>query len=330
MARREGLPLLKEADAGILGQHLQLQSGHDTAGDTTSETQLSQQWTNLDSLDDITAPKGVILRAEPKVTVCTEKKIGKTVKRNRTSTDWREEKRPKIASCCTELKRTEKFNMNLEIELHHLLAFLMGTLSMILDTEKILALVEQGKGELTAARNALIRVVAQEKMKKEKTKMRKNEKKRKKSNNTSAKRAGGEAEEQEVLDLGVALENTICTSEYLSKLETYVNCQKTWMTTLQTNISILEAGTTKAAQNQEILRRLDARHETLETLNVLTAPNFSGLPYKNDEQVFIFMNEILNFLFIFFERLMNKSTKRLKKNCSQLSGISRRLQKLTR
>ena len=115
MRRREGLLLLKEADAGILGQHLQLQSGHDTAGDTTSETQLSQQWTNLDSLDDITAPKGVILRAEPKVTVCTEKKIGKTVKRNRTSTDWREEKRPKIASCCTELKRTEKFNMNLEI-----------------------------------------------------------------------------------------------------------------------------------------------------------------------------------------------------------------------
>ena len=63
MARREGIPVLKEANDGIVGQHHHLQSGHDTAGDNTSEAQLSQQWTNLDSLDNVTSPKGVILRA---------------------------------------------------------------------------------------------------------------------------------------------------------------------------------------------------------------------------------------------------------------------------
>ena len=362
MAGREELPLLQEADDGFLGKHLQLQSGHDTAGDS-SQAEWSQQWTNfgsegdlevflfklgdnkiristifpeghaakqyvmkkmgrgfhliafdqsdvievinLDSLDNVTTQEGLILEAVPTVTACTEKVFRKTVKRQRTSTDWREETRPQIAATKKELFETEKYNSDLENEFRCLFAFLMGALSIILDRGKIPALLKVGKEKLTSARKDLISFVAQEKVKnKEKTNKRKKEKKRKVSNDIMAKSAGGEAEEQEVVDLGVALENAICSSAYLTKLRTYVDCQKTWMTTLQNTISTLEARSTKAAQNQEILQRPEVRLEMEEPFNVLTAPDFSGHPYKNDKcrqvlKLTIVMNGILNFLLSF-------------------------------
>ena len=144
----------------------------------------------------------------------------------------------------------------------------MGTLSMTLDPEMVLDLMIKGKEKLISAKKDLFGYIAQEKVKREKTKR---------------------MNEKDVMNLEVALENTICSRAYLTKLQTYVECQKTWMGTLQSGISALETGTTKAAQNQEFIRQLQTRRD------VLANPDWNpGLHFKSNlcEQVlfsFIYM-----------------------------------------
>ena len=320
----QGLPQLQGAGDGIMGQHIQLHSDHESTqaqwmhlwtnigsgecgnldvflfklGDNKirissifPEGQDARQYMmqkmergfylipfdqsnvieviNLDTLDAVTTPEGLILEEVSNGTPCTEKKIVKTVKRKRTSTDWREETRPQIAARRKELLETEKLISELESKFSCQFSFLMGNLSTSLDREQIQDLIAKGKDELTSVKNDLISFVAQEKVKKEKTTKRKKEKK-----TTTV----GEEEQEVIADLGLALENALCSRAYLTKLQTFVECQKTWMTTLQSGIAALETGTTKAAQNQEVVLQLQTRQ------NVLANPAWNPGHYLKSDQ----------------------------------------------
>ena len=196
------------------------------------------QLINLNYFDALKTPEGLILESVTTPSPNTKKKKKRVpVKRKRSSTDWRQETRPQIAARIKELLQTEQLNSDLESEFSSLISYIMGKFSMPRDRAKILDLIARGKGELTSAKNELIHVVAQERVKREKTNSRKS-KKRMKEQQTALSPSGGQ-EKQEAIE--VTLDNNICSSLYLGTLVKVVECQQDWKKTLQSCISAMEA-----------------------------------------------------------------------------------------
>ena len=292
---------------GIIGQHLPLQPGHDPAGQVWTnfgsgiggdlevfyfehdgriristifpEGKLAKQYRmqrgetegvyslfpfddsevvqliNLDmnALDTVKTPEGLIIGSVPE----SAERRARVVRRKRKTTEWREEMRPQIAFLGEKLVENETANLEKESKFGRIFALLVGTLSLVglVDIEKILPLLEKGKEEIQRKKKELIRFVRR-------TKRRTNE------------------EEEEQVDIRVALENNICSRSYMTKLQNVINSQENWESTLVDKLSVLEAGVTEAAQNKKIIRRLQVRQEAL---NMMTTPDCTELPFNTEE-----------------------------------------------
>ena len=82
-------------------------------------------------------------------------------KRRRTSTEWREEMRPQIASLGEKLIKNEKANSEKESKFGRFFALLVGTLNLVglVDIEKILPVLEKGKEDIRKRKKELISFV---------------------------------------------------------------------------------------------------------------------------------------------------------------------------
>ena len=290
---------------------------------------------NLDSTDNVTTPEGLILEAVSKVTAGAGKEIGKndgdlemkddvdnslvnynttnitnittgtktqkvsrSQKRNRNSTECRDEWRPQIKRAKNKAIDIDRNISELESRCLWIFGILKEIIGLFLSRENVMDVLLSSKMEISEARNGILDVIVNKRIVDEKAKVKKAKKAPESSKRTAVEnKMKLHLESQKALiradldseDLRMILEESVCSKAYLDKIVAFVECQSEWLETLQTVVPKLEDGAKHAKENNKMILKelkmgLAELKGTFQSLNPAGSLDDLGLTFKFEKQ----------------------------------------------